>query len=69
MTMPVVQVIDESSKQVIYTLRIKGDQFRPKVFAEGSYTVIVGDQQNKVKKLKGLKSITGEDTKIIQIDF
>ncbi len=69
MTMPVIQVIDESSKQVIYTLRIKGDLFRPKVFAEGSYTVIVGDQQSKVKKLKGLKSLAAKDTKIIQVTF
>jgi hypothetical protein len=69
MTMPVIQVIDESSKQVVYTLRIKGDQFRPKVFAKGSYTVIVGDQQNKVKKLKGLKSLAAEDTKIIKVAF
>jgi hypothetical protein len=47
----------------------KGDQFHPKVFAEGSYTVIVGNQKNKVKKLKELKSITEEDTKIIQLAF
>jgi hypothetical protein len=69
MKMPVIQVIDESSKQVVYTLRIKGEKFRPKVFAEGTYTVVVGDQKDKVKELKGLKSIPAEDTKTIHVEF
>jgi hypothetical protein len=69
MTMPVVQVIDESSGQVVYTLRIKGDEFRPKVFAEGTYTVIVGDQKDKINRLKGLKSMAAGETKTIKVAF
>lgn len=41
---PVVQVIDEGNDEVLYTLRVKASEFRPKVFrAEGSYTLKVGD--------------------------
>ncbi|MFB3903525.1 MAG: alkaline phosphatase D family protein [Acidobacteriota bacterium] len=40
---PVVQVIDEESQEVVYTLRIKGNSFRPGVFKTGSYTVVVGE--------------------------
>jgi len=43
LTDPIVQVIDEASGEVVYTLRIKGTRFRPKVFREGMYTIKVGD--------------------------
>jgi hypothetical protein len=40
---PVVQVIDESNKETVYTLRIKGQSFLPQVFRAGLYTVKVGE--------------------------
>jgi alkaline phosphatase D len=40
---PVVQVIDESSGEIIYTLRIAGHEFTPPVFAPGRYQVVVSD--------------------------
>ena len=42
---PVVQVAEEGSDEVVYTLRIRGDSFRPKVFAAGQYTVRVGEPE------------------------
>ena len=36
---PVVQVVEEASGEVVYTLRIKGSEFRPKVFARGKYSI------------------------------
>ena len=36
---PVVQVIEEASGEVVYTLRIAGRSFRPHVFAPGTYTI------------------------------
>ena len=41
---PVIQVIDEKTGEIVYTLRIQGTRFRPKVFAPGLYTLRVGDQ-------------------------
>jgi len=38
---PVLQVIDQAGGEIVYTLRIKGGSFTPKVFREGTYTVKV----------------------------
>ncbi len=51
MTDPVVQVIDDAG-EIVYTLRIRGREFRPKVFREGTYTIRVGD-----KEFKGIESL------------
>lgn len=40
---PVVQVIDQSSGEIVSTQRVSGNQFQPKVFAEGTYRIRVGD--------------------------
>lgn len=40
-TDPVIQITDNSNNEIIYTLRIKGSSFRPKVFRKGEYTVKV----------------------------
>jgi hypothetical protein len=40
---PVVQVVDESSGEIVYTLRINGTSFTPMVFGDGAYTVHVGE--------------------------
>jgi hypothetical protein len=39
---PVVQVIEQSSGEVLYTIRIRKTHFQPPVFALGSYTVKIG---------------------------
>jgi hypothetical protein len=45
---PVVQVVDELTNEVIYTLRINGARWQPKVFKPGRYTIHVEDE--KVRK-------------------
>ena len=40
---PLVRVIDESSGEMVYNLRVRGGKYQPAVFAEGSYTVEVSD--------------------------
>lgn len=59
----VVQVVDETSGDVVYTLRIGGDNFRPVVFdAKNSYTVIVGEPAaGKTKALKGIRPSANEN--------
>jgi hypothetical protein len=55
---PVVQVIDEADGEVVYALRIKGTEFRPKVFREGTYTVVVGEPGTaRVKTLKNVSTL------------
>jgi hypothetical protein len=43
MTDPVIQIVDEETGAVVYTLRIGGKEFRPMVFKQGPHTVRVGE--------------------------
>jgi len=65
---PVVQVVDEYLKEVVYTLRISGDTWRPKVFKEGTYTMRIGEG-DAVKVIKGVKSIPADTDERIEITF
>jgi hypothetical protein len=68
MSDPVVQVIDESNGEIVYTLRIKGKSFRPKVFREGKYTVNVGELgTDKAKTLKGIESLPPEEKETVKV--
>ncbi|MFO7975918.1 MAG: alkaline phosphatase D family protein [Candidatus Hydrogenedentota bacterium] len=61
---PVVQIVDEADNSVVYTLRIKGTSFRPKVFKEGMYTVKVGEGEGR-KVFEGIEPVPiGEDESI-----
>lgn len=51
---PVVQVIYEPDMELVYSLRIKGQQFKPKVFKDGKYTVKIGEQPGNMKTFSGL---------------
>jgi len=52
---PVVQVIDEKNDEVVYTIRIDGSNYIPKVLKQGYYTLIVGELgTKKVKKIEHL---------------
>ena len=63
---PVVQVIEEKSGAVVYTVRVKGNQFQPPVFAPGRYTVKLGrDQPDEVSMGKmeaAEKAAAGQQT-------
>jgi len=65
---PVVQVIDESNDEIIYTLRINGTSFRPKVFTKGNYTIKVGEPgTDKMKTLESVQSLPLNKTKKIRV--
>jgi alkaline phosphatase D len=54
---PVIQVVDENDGEPVYTLRIRGERFRPHVFREGSYTVKVGELgTRRVRTLTGIRA-------------
>ena len=48
---PVIQVIDQSSGETVYSLRIQGTSFEPKVRRPGLYTVKVLDPDQGYEKL------------------
>ncbi|MFW6082733.1 MAG: hypothetical protein ACOC8C_01625, partial [Chloroflexota bacterium] len=61
----VVQVIAEDTGNVVYTLRINGDRYQPKVFEEGRYTIRVGEGDS-VRVLSGISPLKpGESAEIV----
>ena len=67
---PVVQVIDEQLDEILYTLRIKGTSFTPKVFAQGSYTVRAGNQDtDTMQELTGIRPAQAGSQEQIEINF
>jgi alkaline phosphatase D len=67
---PVIQIVEESSGEIVYTIRINGDRFRPKVFRQGLYTVIVGEPgTKKMKKFEGIPSIAEVELKTLTVIF
>ena len=62
----VVQVIEEKTGEVVYTLRIKGKSFRPKVFAKGKYSIRVGEGSS-VKTIKGIQAAGGKKVDAIKV--
>ena len=65
---PVVQVIDEYLDEVVYTLRIRGASWRPKVFKQGTYTIRVGEG-DAIKALHGVKSIGADEERFLDVEF
>jgi len=66
---PVVQVVREDTGDVVYTLRIVGDSFVPKVFAPGRYTLHVGEPGTE--RMRTFESIaaTAESEGLIDVVF
>jgi len=57
-TNPVFQVIDERTNEILLTIRAKTNTYKPKVFRNGVYTVIIGEPgTSKIKTLKNVQSV------------
>ena len=67
---PVVQVIDEESGEIVYTVRADGESFAPTVFADGKYTVKVGEPDaDKMATITGLTPTKKADTRFVKVEF
>lgn len=51
---PVVRVIEESSGEVLYTVRTASNRFRPPVYSTGKHTVKIGRDRTDLKTREGL---------------
>jgi len=59
-TNPVVQIINEKNNEIVYTLRINGNTFKPKVFEKGSYTIKISDpDRGEETTIKNIKTTNG----------
>jgi hypothetical protein len=54
-TNPVVQVIEESSGEILYTVRIPGSRFQPRVYTSGPHTVKIGPDKPDAQIFAGLQ--------------
>ncbi|MDP7051073.1 MAG: hypothetical protein QF600_04040 [Verrucomicrobiota bacterium] len=52
---PVVQVIEDATGEVLYTIRATSNRFQPRVYSKGQHTVKIGRQKSDGKALKGLE--------------
>ena len=64
---PVVQVISESSGEILYTVRTQGGKFQPKVYAAGKYTIKVGTDKADGQTLTGLLASTKDTAGVREI--
>ena len=70
MVNPVVQVIDEETGEIVYTLRINGAEFRPKVFKRATYTLKVGEPgTNRVRILTNVETLDPDESETIEVSL
>lgn len=62
----VVQVVDEELNEPVYTLRIRGREFRPMVFKETTYTLRVGEG-DAARTFKGVKTLAEGEEKTLTV--
>jgi alkaline phosphatase D len=67
---PVVQVVDEVTGEHVYSVRIQGSQWHPRVFARtGVYTLRVGEPGQDFREFKGLAPSTQSEAGVLEIEF
>jgi len=70
MTDPVVQIIDQASNEIVYTLRVKGRSFKPRVFKSGQYTIRIGEPDTEeMKTFKDVESLPPEKDQTLKVSF
>lgn len=66
---PVVQVVNERSGEVVYTLRLADGEFTPKVFESGTYAIHVGEPgSDSLRTFTGLAA-TLEPSGRLEVSF
>jgi hypothetical protein len=55
-TDPVVQVVAEDRGEVLYTLRVRGNRFQPRVYSHGAFTIKIGQHRPDGVTLTGVKA-------------
>lgn len=66
---PVIQLINETNDEIIYTLRIKGNKFTPFVFEPGTYTLNAGMTSAGFTKSLTDLSPASDQTQIIGLNL
>ncbi len=65
---PRIQIRDDSTGEIVYTLRINGTSFRPKVFKSGIYIIIVGEGNNQ-QVLRNISTLKPGELKTLRVEL
>ncbi len=68
-TNPVVQVIEDATGEVLYTVRAHGSRFHPRVYSAGKHTIKLGKDKPDAQTLAGLepKSIDDSGRRVMKL--
>lgn len=66
---PVVQVLNESTREILYTVRAANNRFRPPVYADAAYTVNVGSNRPDGKSFTGLRPSEKANKTAIRVEL
>ncbi len=66
---PVIQVIDEKSNEIVFTIRSKESSYTPKVLKKGNYTIIVGEPGSGKEKVLTHLSTSMKKVKTIEVQL
>ena len=58
----VVQVVEDSTGEILYTVRTPSSSFNPPVFAAGKYTIKVGKQRPDKETIPGVAAVEKENS-------
>ena len=63
---PVLQLIDERTDEIIYTVRVPSPTFRPKIFdTEATYTIIIGEPGTpSMRTFTGMRMATRDGERV-----
>lgn len=64
----VVQIVDEYNGEVVYTVRMLGHSFSPRVYRAGTYTIRVGEGAER-KEFRGVESTATPDVTTLDVKF
>ncbi|MFC2098167.1 hypothetical protein ACFLSP_00345 [Bacteroidota bacterium] len=67
---PVIQVINEVTGEIIYTLRVSSYSYQAKVFETGTYSITIGEPGTSlIKSLSGLISMDSREQESLLVSF
>jgi len=66
---PVVQVIEDATGDILYTVRMDSNRFKPPVYSKGNYTVKIGREKPNLSKISGLAPVQPGSNAKLQVDL
>ena len=66
-TSPVIQVIEEATGEIVYTVRASSNRFRPPVYSPGKYTIKIGRDRPDAETIKALEPGAENDSKSLNV--